>query len=228
MTPSPADDREDISFEDFVEFSRKADELATFELINGRLIVKYGPRDVENFEELAELAPKGVKLEFINGKLKVKPLPDQLHKAMVMWLLRVCMQQRPELAFYPEQELRVETYRKGRAIADGALAPVDHFVASPRPELWGDPKGVLMVVEVTSRDRDTHRRDRIEKRDGYAASEIPVHLLIDRDADSLVVFSEPRNGFYQERAAYPFGATVPLPGPVDITLETEKLKEYAR
>ncbi|MBT2439673.1 Uma2 family endonuclease [Streptomyces sp. ISL-36] len=179
---------------------------------------------VEDFEELARHAPEGVKLELIKGKLKVKPLPDQLHKAIVMWLLRVCLQQRPALALYPEQELKVDTYRKGRAIADAALAPLDHFVAEP--EMWGDPEGVLMVVEVTSHGPRALARDRIEKRDGYAASDIPLYLLVDRDAGSVVVFSEPRHGVYQHRAAYPFGATIPLPSPVDITLDTEKLKEY--
>ncbi|MEU9703504.1 Uma2 family endonuclease [Streptomyces sp. NPDC047981] len=225
MTPSPADDRpDDMSIEDFEEFASRAYKTAKLEFINGRLVVKEGPPNVEDFEELALLAPEGVKLEFIKGKLKVKPLPDQYHKAIVMWLLRVCMQQRPELVFYPEQELRVDTYRKGRAIADGALAPLDHFVA--KPEMWGDPEGVLMVVEVTSHGPNALSRDRIEKRDGYAAAEIPVYLLVDRDAGSVVVFSEPRHGVYQHRAAHPFGAGVPLPSPVDITLDTEKLKDY--
>ncbi|MGR8009897.1 Uma2 family endonuclease [Streptomyces hypolithicus] len=180
---------------------------------------------IDEFEQIARNAPETVKLEFIKGKLEVKPVPDQLHGAIVMWLLRQCMQHRPELALYPEQGLEVETYRKGRARADGALAPLDHFVDQEGE--WARPDGVLMAVEVTSQDSDTDRRDRIEKRDGYAAASIPVYLLIDRDADTLTVYSEPERGTYQQRLSYAYGESVKLPDPVGITLETGKLKDYA-
>lgn len=119
----------------------------------------------------------------------------------------------------------VESYRRGHARADGALAPIGHFSGQGE---WADANGVLMVVEVTSFDADADRRDRIEKRDGYAQASIPVYLLIDRDDDTLTVFSEPRNGTYQQKPSYKYGDAVPLPDPVSITLDTEKLKDYAR
>ncbi|MET9530971.1 Uma2 family endonuclease [Streptomyces sp. NPDC006649] len=179
---------------------------------------------VEDFEELARHAPETVALEFINGKLEVKPVPDQLHGAIVMWLLRQCMQQRPELALYPEQGLKVDSYRRGRARADGALAPLDHYVGQSGE--WADTDGTLMAVEVTSHDADTDLRDRVEKRDGYAASGIPVYLLVDRDAEKLVVYSDPDRGEYRTRTSHAYGTTLTLPAPVSITLETGKLKEY--
>ncbi|MEV7237197.1 Uma2 family endonuclease [Streptomyces sp. NPDC051020] len=180
---------------------------------------------VEEFEQLARSAPETVTLEFINGKLEVKPVPDQIHGAIVMWLLRQCMQHRPELALYPEQGLQVEKYRGGRARADGALAPLDHFVGQTGE--WAAPDGVLMTVEVTSHDSDTDRRDRVEKRDGYAAAGIPVYLLIDRDAEKLVVYTDPHKGEYRSRTSHAYGDTVSLPAPVGITLDTDKLKNYA-
>lgn len=61
---------------------------------------------VEDFEELARSAPETVSLEFVNGRLEVKPMPDQLHGAMVMWLLTACMKQRPGLALYPGRASR--------------------------------------------------------------------------------------------------------------------------
>ncbi|WAL96250.1 Uma2 family endonuclease [Streptomyces sp. Je 1-369] len=188
-------------------------------------IEEHAQMTVEEFEHLEKHAPDAVKLEFIRGKLKVKPMPDQRHRAIVMWLLTQCMQQRPELLLYPEQDLKVEAYRNGRAYADGALAPVDHFVG--QEGMWADTEGVLMVVGVTSKDSDTHLRDRVEKHDGYAAADVPVYLLVDRDKGALVVFSEPMNGAYQRCPTYPFGDTVRLPEPVNITLATEKLKDYA-
>ncbi|MFD4634139.1 Uma2 family endonuclease [Streptomyces sp. NPDC058284] len=226
MTPS-TEERPEMSVEDFEELVRRAPETVRnrLEFLGGRLCVKHGPIDVEDFEELARVAPETVTLELIDGKLEVKPVPDLRHGAIIMWLLRTCMQQRPELALYPEQALAVPAYRAGRARADGALAPLDHF-ADQEGE-WGDPAGVLMVVEVTSYDRDTDRRDRHEKRHGYARAGIPVYLLIDRDSDSLTVFSDPHDGDYRQSPSYAYGATVTLPAPVAIALNTEKLKDYA-
>ncbi|MFF1378426.1 Uma2 family endonuclease [Streptomyces sp. NPDC058308] len=179
---------------------------------------------VEDFEELASRAPETVRLEFINGKVQVKPVPDGSHGQIVMWLIKCCMQQRPELSLFPEQGLKVAGYRKGRARPDGVLAPDENFVGQGQ---WADPAGVLMSVEVTSYDQDADRRDRVEKPDGYAASGIPVYLLVDRDAGEVRVYADPEDGRYRSLVRRAFGDAVELPEPVGITLDTAKLKEYA-
>ncbi|MGK5448596.1 Uma2 family endonuclease [Streptomyces radiopugnans] len=178
----------------------------------------------EEFEQIARTAPETVRLEFVNGKLEVKPVPDGGHGAIIMWLLKQCMRQRPELALYPEQGTKVEKYRGGRARPDGALVPEDRFAGQGE---WAEPDGVLMTVEVTSYDPDTGRRDRVEKRDAYAAAGIPVHLLVDRDDHSVTVHSEPEGGTYRSRTTRPYGAVVEIPDPVGIALRTEKLKDCA-
>ncbi|WP_229702869.1 Uma2 family endonuclease [Streptomyces albiflavescens] len=217
--------RPQMSQQDFEELADKTPENVQLEFLDGRLYVKGDHITVEDFEELARKAPEGVKLELIDGKLEVKPLADQRHKAIVVWLSRLFMQHRPQLALYPEQGLKVGAYRKGHACADAALAPLDHFIAQDGE--WADPEGVLMVVEVTSRDRDTDRRDRVDKVRGYAEAGIPVYLLIDRDNDTLVVHNDLRNGTYRQSPSYPYGAVIELPSPVNISLDTEKLKDYA-
>ncbi|MDQ1009999.1 Uma2 family endonuclease [Streptomyces sp. V4I23] len=179
---------------------------------------------VEDFEELARNAPETVTLEFINGKLRVKPVPDGDHGSIFMWLLRQCMQHRPDLDLYPEHGLVIEGYRKGRCRPDGTLVPSGHFAGHGE---WSSPEGVLMTAEITSHDYDTERRDRVEKRDGYARAEIPVYLLVDRDSHTVVVHSEPKEGFYHLVRTYGYGETAELPHPVNITLDTEKLKDYA-
>ncbi|GAA3052759.1 hypothetical protein GCM10020000_37930 [Streptomyces olivoverticillatus] len=118
----------------------------------------------------------------------------------------------------------MEAYRKGRAHPDGSLAPRNHFTGQGE---WADPEGVLMTVEVTSYDRDTDRRDRLEKRDGYAAVGIPVYLLVDRDRCELTVHTEPEGGKYCNIVTRSFGARVEIPDPVGVVLETEELKEFA-
>ncbi|MCS0600454.1 Uma2 family endonuclease [Streptomyces sp. LP11] len=225
MTPD-TEERPQMSVEDFEELVRRAPrELRNrLEFLGGRLCVRHGPLDVEEFEELEAAAPETVRLEYINGKVVVKAMPDGNHTSIFMWLLRQCMQQRPDLDLAPERGVRAETYRKGRARTDGFLAPVDHFAGDGE---WSPSDGALMAVEITSHDRDTDRRDRVDKPIGYAGAEIPVYLLIDRDNNTLTVFSEPKDGRYRQSSSHPWGATVVLPSPVDITLDTERLKDYA-
>ncbi|WP_297628937.1 Uma2 family endonuclease [Nocardia sp.] len=183
---------------------------------------------VEDFEELARLARRageGIKLEFIYGKLGAKPVPDGDHVEIIQWLIRHFILSRPDLSMYPGTELKVEAYRGGRAIPDGILAPIRSFTGQP---VWKNPDPVLMVVEVTSFDSDTDRRDRVEKPRAYAETGIPVYLLIDRDACEVFVYSRPVHGVYSSISRLPFGEQVVLPAPVDFTLDTEPLKEWVR
>lgn len=191
----------------------------------GRVTVRRPQMAVDDFEELAAHAPETVRLEFIDGRVEVKPVPDGDHGAIIMWLIRRCIQARPDLDLHPEQGLVVEGYRQGRARPDGVLAPVAHFAGAGE---WADPDGVLMTVEVTSYDGDTERRDRREKPTGHAAAGIPVHLLIDRDNSTVTVFSGPERGRYRDTHTVPFGEEVALPAPVGFALETEIFKRYVR
>ena len=143
---------------------------------------------LEAFEKLASTTPETVTLEFINGRIGEKSVADGDHETIIMWLLRQCMQSRPELDLHTSQGLKVGEYRKGRARPDGSLAPIAHFAGQGE---WADPDGVLMTVEVTSYDWDTDRRDRIDKPAAYAADGIPVYLLVDRDASMVIVHTTP-------------------------------------
>jgi Uma2 family endonuclease len=181
----------------------------------------------EGFEELARFAAhtqEGLRLEFINGKLGVKAVPDGDHGRIIQWLMRICIQTHPELYLH-DQGLKIQTYRDGRARPDGVLAPSDVFVGVGE---WADPDQVLMVVEVTSHDSDTDRRDRVEKPRAYAETGIPVYLLIDRDSCEVTVYSMPDGVRYEQVQIVPFGKQAALPGPVGIVLDTEPLKDWVR
>ncbi|MCX4699850.1 Uma2 family endonuclease [Streptomyces sp. NBC_01373] len=155
------------------------------------------PLSVEDFEELERRAPETVRLEYVNGKLEVKAMPDGNHRSIHVWLVRQFLLQRPDLDLVPESGVKAEAYRKGRARTDAALAPVDHFRGHGE---WSETDGILLALEITSHDRDNN---------------------------TLTVFSEPKDGRYHQSVSYPWGDTVQLPSPVDITLDTEKLKDYA-
>ncbi|MEU8997204.1 Uma2 family endonuclease [Streptomyces caniferus] len=182
--------------------------------------------ETEHFEEAARILARleeGARLELIDGKVKSKPMPDGDHGRIIQWLLRICMQHRPELFLDPSQGLKAEAHRKGRLRPDASLVPSDAFVGQGE---WADPDPVLMVVEVTSHDSDTDQRDRVEKPLAYAKTGIPLYLLIDRQECRMVVYSEPDDGRYETVHTVPFGKTLHLPDPVGITLETEQLKDW--
>ncbi|WP_067691924.1 Uma2 family endonuclease [Nocardia jejuensis] len=180
---------------------------------------------VSDFEELAQHQGEAARLEFLYGKLGVKAVPDGDHREIVRWLARRILPLRDELWLYPEVDMKVESYRKGRARADAVLAPDGVYQGQGD---WVDPESALMVVEVTSYDSDTTRRDRIEKPKAYAEAGIPVYLLIDRDTCETVVYSRPYNGVYSMTVRLPFGEPLELPSPVGITLDTQPLKDLVR
>ncbi|MGR3936396.1 Uma2 family endonuclease [Streptomyces sp. BRA346] len=179
---------------------------------------------VDEFEELARAAPETVWLEFINGKLEVKPAQDGLRGEIVMWLVRLFLEQRPDLSLYPYRGLKTETRREGRVRSDAVLAPRRHIVGHGE---WSDPAGMLMAVEVTTRNPDVDRSLRGLKRDGYAAADIPVYLLIDRDDCTVTVHGDPKDAKYRSLTTRPYGQAVALPDPIGLTLDTEELKAYA-
>ncbi|MFE1950735.1 Uma2 family endonuclease [Streptomyces sp. NPDC059524] len=180
----------------------------------------------EEFERIAAAAEReGVRMEFIHGRLGVKAVPDGDHDEIIRWLMKICLQQRPDLWLYPERGLHVERYRKGNAKPDGALAPEGSFAGQG---VWADPDQVVMLVEVTSYDSDTDKRDREEKPRAYAQTGIPVYLLIDRDSGETLVHTEPDGDSYAQLTRRPFGRTITLPDPVGITFDTSALKDWVR
>ncbi|MCX5170042.1 Uma2 family endonuclease [Streptomyces antibioticus] len=182
---------------------------------------------VVEFEAIAAAAPETVTFEFINGRIGVKKVADGDHDTIVTWLARRCMRTRPDLDLYQGRGLRVEAYREGRVRPDAVLVPEAHFAGQGE---WADPDGALMVVEVTSYDSDTDRRDRHEKPTAYGQSGIPLYLLIDRDSCTVTVHSGPDRqiGGYRSVQVAKFGEKVLLPEPMGIELDTEILKNYVR
>ncbi|MFK0042968.1 Uma2 family endonuclease [Streptomyces sp. NPDC090741] len=182
----------------------------------------------EDFEAVARTAARereGTRLEFIDGIIRSKAMPDGDHGMIIQWLTRICMQHRPELWLHPGQGIKAQEYRAGRAIPDAALAHSEAFVGQGD---WVDPDPILMVVEVTSWDSDTHRRDHVEKPRAYAETGIPVYLLIDRAKRQISVYSQPKGRQYESIHIVPYGTDIVLPEPVGITLQTEVLKDWVR
>ncbi|WP_040812998.1 Uma2 family endonuclease [Nocardia concava] len=184
--------------------------------------------DTDEFETLARLTEReteGVQLEYLGGRMGVKAVPDGDHNRIILWLMMLLLPLSPGLVLHQNQGLTVESYRKGRARPDGVLAPLEAFVGTGE---WAPSDQVVMAVEVTSRDSDTNRRDRIEKPRAFAQSEIPLYLLIDRDNAEVVVYAEPNGKAYQQICKYAFGQQVPVPAPLDLIIDTTPLQDWVR
>ncbi|GAB3712665.1 Uma2 family endonuclease [Nocardiopsis nanhaiensis] len=181
----------------------------------------------ELFEHLAEQAFEAdrVRMEMFNGKVWVHRVTDGAHAGILAWLMREFVAHRPDLDLITSGlGLKVDSYRKGRSRPDGVLVPVGHFDDAGE---WADPEGVLAVVEVTSWDADTHARNRVEMPAAFAATVIGVYLLVDRDANAVVVHSRPVQGQYLDRSAHPYGEAVPVPG-TGVVLDTGPLERFTR
>ncbi len=97
------------------------------------------------------------------------------------------------------------------------------------PDAWLNPASALvMAVEVVygRDDGNAARRDRKDKARGYAASGVPIYLLIDQPRKQAVLHSEPRciadaKGSRYSRIVYvTYGETLELPEPFNRTIDT--------
>jgi Uma2 family endonuclease len=168
---------------------------------------------LEAFLDLA--TPEGFKAELIEGEIIVTPPPDGDHETAIGRIVRqVSRQCSEDLDFAGGKGLVLPT---GRFIPDGTFTVEGAMVGR---ESWSTPEGVLLVLEVTS---SRPEKDREQKRRGYAAAEIPLYLLVDRQRSHAVLHSAPRHGDYTVVTTAAVGDPLPLPKPFDFDLDTARL-----
>jgi Uma2 family endonuclease len=178
------------------------------------------PVSVEQFEAVDEVLPSEFAAELINGRILVVPAPDGDHDEDVIYVANQVHARVPDLQLYQERGLAVGAYREGRARVDGAIAPRGYFRGQ---RSWADASGVVLALEVTSGGEADAEVDRVEKRDAYAASGIPVYLLVDRRRGEAVVHWGPAGGRYTHHSSAVFGEKLLLPEPFGFELDTAEL-----
>ncbi|MFJ8488577.1 Uma2 family endonuclease [Streptomyces sp. NPDC094038] len=62
--------------------------------------------------------------------------------------------------------------------------------------------------------------DREGKRRCCARAQIPLYLLVDRERETVSLFSDPEDGDYVARHTLPFGKPIILPEPFGFELDT--------
>lgn len=164
----------------------------------------------EAFEQLA--VPAGYRAELIEGEIVVSPPPDGHHEGILSRTIKQVIRKAVAELDYSGNAGIVTP--NGRFIPDATFVAGDHI--DDRVS-WDGPAGVELVVEVTSGRGD---KDRVKKRRGYAAVQIPLYLLVDREAAEVVLFSKPADGEYHAQLRQPFGKGVELPEPFGFTLDT--------
>lgn len=97
------------------------------------------------------------------------------------------------------------------------------------PDVWLVPaKALVMAVEVLSGKDNSPaaRRDRKDKAYSYAASGVPLYLLVDQARKTVVLHSKPAYNADVKRDRYstlvqvPYGDSLQLPEPFNLTLDT--------
>lgn len=169
---------------------------------------------------LALETPEGFRAELIEGEIVVTPPPDGDHEDCIgLIVTQVIRGSRTDMQFSGNKGLRLRSggaRPKNHAIPDGTFAPTAlrlYRGADP----WMPCDGVAVVLEVAS---SKPRADREAKRRCYARGGIPLYLLVDREASSITLFSDPEKDEYREHCTRPFGKPVALPEPFAFDLDT--------
>jgi Uma2 family endonuclease len=164
------------------------------------------------FQELQ--LPPGMRAELVDGEIFVSPTPNGNHAAIIAKITRWVLNGFDGMMLYSSITI---VSPDGEYVPDGLVAPDGTFDG----EEWRfAPRGVALVLEVTSQQATPAERDRGPKRRGYAAAEIPLYLLVDRNDGKVTIFSDPRGGDYHHSASVMIGDKLDIPEPLAGTLDT--------
>jgi Uma2 family endonuclease len=178
------------------------------------------PADVLLEGFLALDTPDGFRAELIEGEIVGTPPPDGDHEDCIELIVeQVYEKSRTRMQFSGNKGLKLsggDGCPKDRVIPDGTFAPrALRLYRGADP--WMPRAGVAMVLEVTS---TRPQADREAKRRCYARGGIPLYLLVDRQAASITLFSDPEKNDYREQCTRPLGKPLTLPAPFDFDLDT--------
>jgi Uma2 family endonuclease len=134
------------------------------------------------------------RLELIDGELFVTPSPSPMHQDIsgnLYTLFRnVVFESGRGRAYYAPLAVRLDENTVVQPDLIIILSDRSPVLTTARVE--GVPS---LAVEIIS--PSTSAYDRVTKRDVYARSSVPEYWLVDPDAKTVTIFSDPQDGRYQ-------------------------------
>jgi Uma2 family endonuclease len=134
------------------------------------------------------------RLELIDGELFVTPSPSPMHQDIsgnLYTLFRnVVFESGRGRAYYAPLDVRLDENTVVQPDLIVILSDRSPVLTTARVE--GVPS---LAVEIIS--PSTSAYDRVTKRDVYARSSVPEYWLVDPDAKTVTIFSDPQDGRYQ-------------------------------
>lgn len=178
----------------------------------------------DRLNKVIEVLPDTVKAEIVDGELIVNAVRPFNGHAFVIHDLRRAVGDVTEL-------VELEKTTVSLPATDEKFMPDLAYYRSDEldPDVWLNPASALvMAVEVVSGKDDSNaaRRDRKDKARGYAASGVPIYLLVDQPRKQVVLHSEPRyvpdinGGRYARIVNVTYGRPLELPEPFSRTIDT--------
>ncbi|MGX1560710.1 Uma2 family endonuclease [Streptomyces sp. NPDC055506] len=164
--------------------------------------------------------PEGFRAELVEGEFVLTSLPDGHHEHCISRIVRqLHLRSEFDVQFSGNKGLKLghaHGHPQDHVIPDGTIVARAPWLFRGAPP-WMPCAGVTMVLEVTFTRPDI---DREAKRRCYARGGIPFYLLVDRDASSITLFTEPERSDYHRLCTAAFGRPLTLPEPFAFDLDT--------
>ncbi|QFG25096.1 Uma2 family endonuclease [Actinomadura sp. WMMB 499] len=191
-------------------------------------------------------APEGSRIEVIEGEVVVSPAPTVAHGTPLRHITRALERAAfddPDFPWVAQQVAELDLVGLGQIFIPDLVITTEeilHAVSdADLPRLMSDE--IEMAVEVTSRNgkgddlpppRTDHRKQekKPNKWTGYARTEIPYYLVVDRSPKmartTLYSIPDQATAAYLHEESWEFGETIHLPDPFGIDIDTTHWKPW--
>lgn len=160
--------------------------------------------------------PDGFTAEVIEGSFVLSPTPTPYHGRIFKKLLFQLEQLLPA-GTDSTNNVTLEMPATGeRYVPDLVVMAAEKF--EPTAGWLCQASDAELAVEIVS--PSNARTDRVTKVRGYAASGVPIYLLLDPLEQTVTLFSKPAGESYQVVHQVPFGDKLDLPEPFAGALDT--------
>jgi Uma2 family endonuclease len=161
-------------------------------------------------------SPDGSKAEVIGGQLVVSPSPSRRH-GLIFAKLAVQLGRLLPSHLAVTNTITLEMAATAERYIPDLLVVHEDLLRSD--EWLLEATHAELVAEIAS--PSNARQDRVTKVRGYAASGVPIYLLVDPLEQSVTLFAEPAGETYKDMHKVAFGASIELPAPYQGKIDTE-------